>query len=112
VQIHTKHLIYVRNCSEDPLIGLLSVTHNRVNGIMTIRSAKCLAGGSASSQSGHRNSPLIPEPISSDRWQGMENRPFPTLSVINDRSELPGIGMTPNRSPFERPIPSVSTVIV
>jgi hypothetical protein len=44
---------------------------------------------------------VIPEPISSDRWQGMENRPFPALSVISDRSELPGIGMRPpnqNRS--------------
>src|SRR5919112_865789 len=36
---------------------------------------------------------VSPEPISSDRWQGMENRPFPTLSVISDRSELPGIGI-------------------
>jgi hypothetical protein len=41
-------------------------------------------------------SSFIPEPISSDRWQGMENRPFPTLSVISDRSELPGIGITPS----------------
>jgi hypothetical protein len=27
-------------------------------------------------------------PESSDRWQSMENQPFPTLSVIGDRSEL------------------------
>jgi hypothetical protein len=45
--------------------------------------------------------PVIPEPISSDPWQSMENQPFPTLSVISgtlsvisDRSELSGIGMT------------------
>jgi hypothetical protein len=37
---------------------------------------------------------VIPEPISSDPWQSMENQPFPTLSVISDRSELSGIGMT------------------
>ena len=37
---------------------------------------------------------MIPEPISSDPWQSMENQPFPTLSVISDRSELSGIGMT------------------
>src|SRR5687767_14791136 len=36
---------------------------------------------------------VIPEPISSDRWQGLENRPFPTLSVTSDRSELSGIGI-------------------
>jgi hypothetical protein len=36
---------------------------------------------------------LIPEPISSDPWQSMENQPFPTLSVISDRSELSGIGI-------------------
>src|SRR4051795_12644154 len=34
---------------------------------------------------------VIPEPISSDRWQSMENQTFPTLSVISDRSELSGI---------------------
>jgi hypothetical protein len=33
-------------------------------------------------------------PESSDRWQSMENQPFPTLSVIGDRSELSGIGIT------------------
>jgi hypothetical protein len=33
-------------------------------------------------------------PESSDRWQSMEYQPFPTLSVIGDRSELSGIGMT------------------
>jgi hypothetical protein len=38
--------------------------------------------------------PVIPEPISSDPWQSMENQPFPTLSVISDRSELSGTGMT------------------
>src|SRR3954468_7086160 len=38
---------------------------------------------------------IIPEPISSDPWQSMENQPFPTLSVISDRSELSGIGITP-----------------
>jgi hypothetical protein len=45
--------------------------------------------------------PVIPEPISSDPWKSMENQPFPTLSVISgtlsvisDRSELSGIGMT------------------
>jgi hypothetical protein len=37
--------------------------------------------------------PVIPEPISSDPWQSMENQPFPTLSVISDRSELSGIGI-------------------
>ena len=37
--------------------------------------------------------PLIPEPISSDPWQSIENQPFPTLSVISDRSELSGIGI-------------------
>src|SRR3954447_10181287 len=36
---------------------------------------------------------VIPEPISSDPWQSMENQPFPTLSVISDRSELSGIGI-------------------
>jgi hypothetical protein len=36
---------------------------------------------------------VIPEPISSDPWQSMENQPFPTLSVISNRSELSGIGM-------------------
>jgi len=36
---------------------------------------------------------LIPEPISFDRWQDLENRPFPTLSVISDKSELSGIGI-------------------
>jgi hypothetical protein len=38
--------------------------------------------------------PFIPEPISSDPWQSMENQPFPTLSVISDRSELSGIGIS------------------
>jgi hypothetical protein len=37
---------------------------------------------------------LIPEPISSDLWQSMENQPFPTLSVISDRLELSGIGIS------------------
>src|SRR4051812_25644285 len=37
---------------------------------------------------------IIPEPISSDPWQSMENQPSPTLSVISDRSELSGIGIT------------------
>src|SRR3954451_18775081 len=37
---------------------------------------------------------MIPEPISSDLWQSMEDQPFPTLSVISGRSELSGIGMT------------------
>src|SRR5688500_8514527 len=32
-------------------------------------------------------------PESSDRWQSLESQPFPTLSVIGDRSELSGIGM-------------------
>ena len=36
---------------------------------------------------------IIPMPESSDRWQSMENQPFPTLSVISNRSELSGIGM-------------------
>jgi two-component system nitrate/nitrite response regulator NarL len=44
---------------------------------------------------------LIPEPISSDPWQSMENQPFPTLSVISDRSELSGIGMTGIRRMIE-----------
>jgi NAD(P)-dependent dehydrogenase (short-subunit alcohol dehydrogenase family) len=39
---------------------------------------------------------VIPEPISSDPWQNMENQPFPTLSVISDRSELSGIGIIPH----------------
>jgi hypothetical protein len=38
---------------------------------------------------------IIPEPISSDPWQSMENQPFPTLSVNSDGSELSGIGITP-----------------
>jgi len=38
---------------------------------------------------------VIPEPISSDPSQSMENQPFPTLSVISDRSELSGIGIMP-----------------
>jgi hypothetical protein len=42
----------------------------------------------------HVNSSVIPMPESSDRWQSMENQPFPTLSVIGDRSELSGIGIT------------------
>jgi hypothetical protein len=40
---------------------------------------------------------ITPEPdksLSSDPWQSMENQPFPTLSVISDRSELSGIGIT------------------
>jgi hypothetical protein len=41
---------------------------------------------------------IIPEPISSDPWQSMENQPFPTLSVISDRSELSGIGITSGAS--------------
>jgi hypothetical protein len=40
---------------------------------------------------------LIPEPISSDRWQGLENRLFPTLSVSSYRSELSGIGISPHQ---------------
>jgi len=31
---------------------------------------------------------VIPEPISSDPWQNVENQLSPTLSVISDRSEL------------------------
>ena len=47
-------------------------------------------GGEAGAQAVAR---VIPEPISSDPWQSMENQPFPTLSVISDRSELSGIGI-------------------
>jgi hypothetical protein len=39
----------------------------------------------------------------------MENRPFPTLSVISDRSELPGIGITAqNAAIVRRNMPQVT----
>jgi hypothetical protein len=38
----------------------------------------------------------------------MENQPFPTLSVISDRSELSGIGMT---WLDDRPVPCLSPAI-
>ncbi len=52
-----------------------------------------------------------PEPISFDRWQDLENRPFPTLSVISDRSELSGIGITSTRSDCRRVAPTRPCVL-